>query len=110
MERRHIQLAGGVDLLLEQTAHFKTGLFTVTLAVPLRQETATAWALLPEVLYRGTCKHGSIEALSAAADNLYGAGVDVGVRQCGESQCVCIRCGFVDECRMRRFCWNPSLN
>lgn len=91
------QLAPGVELLAARSTQFKTGLFTVTLIVPLREETATANALIPEVLYRGSRRHPDISSLSAAADSLYGAAVSVGVRQRGESQCVCLRCGFIDD-------------
>ena len=97
MDRQYRQLASGVELLATQTSQFKTGLFTVTLTVPLREENATANALIPDVLYRGSRKHPDIASLSAAADSLYGAALGVGVRQRGESQCVCLRCGFIDD-------------
>lgn len=97
MDRQYKQLAPGVELLAVQTGQFKTGLFTVTLIVPLRRETATANALIPEVLYRGSRRHPDIASLSAAADSLYGAAVGVGVRQRGESQCVGLQCGFIDD-------------
>lgn len=97
MDRQYRQLAPGVELLAVRTDQFKTGLFTVTLVVPLRKETATANALIPEVLYRGSRRHPDIASLSAAADSLYGAAVGVGVRQRGESQCVSVQCGFIDD-------------
>lgn len=98
MEQRRIQLASGVELLSVRTEQFKTGLFTVTLTVPLRKETATANALLTDVLYRGSRKHPDIVSLSAATDGLYGAALEVGVRQRGESQCICFQCSFIDDC------------
>jgi len=94
---QHIQLAQGVDLLSECTERFKTGLFSVTLTVPLSSETATEYALIPGVLYRGSRKHPNIHSLSAATDYLYGTAVEVGVRQRGESQCICIQAGFIDD-------------
>ena len=98
MEQRRIQLASGVELVTANTDQFKTGLFTVTLTVPLRKETATAYALIPDVLYRGSQRYPDIVSLSAATDNLYGAALEVGVRQRGESQCVCLQCSFIDDC------------
>lgn len=98
MACRRIELTSGVELLTAQLDQFKTSLFTVTLAVPLRKETATAYALLPEVLYRGTRTHPDIVSLSAATDDLYGAALEVGVSQRGESQCVSIQCSFIDDC------------
>lgn len=97
MEQRRTQLASGVELIAVRTDQFKTGLFTVTLTVPLRRETATAYALIPDVLYRGSRRHPDIVSLSAATDSLYGAALEVGVRQRGESQCVCFQCSFIDD-------------
>ena len=54
MDRKEIRLALGVELLSEHTEQFKTGLFSVTLTVPLRKETATSCALTADVLYRGS--------------------------------------------------------
>lgn len=97
MEQWCIQLAAGVKLLSVHTDKFKTGLFSVTLTVPLRKETATANALIADVLYRGSRKHPDISSLSAAADDLYGAALEVGVRQRGETQCICLQCSFIDD-------------
>ena len=68
MKRTSVQLAPGVRLLTLRTNQFKTNLFSVTLAVPLARETASANALIPEVLYRGTRRCPDIERLSAEAD------------------------------------------
>ncbi|MBQ6601566.1 MAG: insulinase family protein, partial [Clostridia bacterium] len=97
MKQRHIQLASGVELLMVHTNQFKTGLFSVTLTVPLRKETVTANALLTDVLYRGSRLHPDIASLSAATDDLYGAALEVGVRQRGETQCICLQCSFIDD-------------
>ena len=97
MEQRQIQLASGVELISVCTDQFKTGLFTVTLTVPLCKEHATANALIADVLYRGSRKHPDIVSLSAATDDLYGAALEIGIRQRGESQCICARCSFIDD-------------
>ena len=97
MQQHWKRLADGVELAVTQTDKFKTGLLAATLTIPLRAETATAGALIPEVLYRGTSRHPDMEKLSAAADTLYGASLSVGVRQRGESQCVSVLCGFIDD-------------
>ena len=97
MERSHKRLAPGVDLIVNRTEQFKTGLLTVTLTVPLREETASAYALIPDVLYRGSRKHPDIESLCAATDYLYGASLGPAVRQRGESQCISFLCSFIDD-------------
>lgn len=97
MKRTSVQLAPGVRLLTLRTNQFKTNLFSVTLAVPLARETASANALIPEVLYRGTRRCPDIERLSAEADRLYGASIGVGIRRRGEMQCVTLRCAAADD-------------
>ena len=96
MEQYQKQLADGVELAVNRTDKFKTGLLSVTLTIPLRRETATAGALIPEVLCRGSRNHPDMERLSAAADALYGASLGPIVRQRGESQCVSFLCGVID--------------
>ena len=97
MERFHKTLADGVELVMTRTNQFKTGVFSVTLTVPLRADTATAYALIPDVLYRGSRNHPNMESLSAATDELYGASLGPAVRQRGESQCVGFQCSFIDD-------------
>lgn len=97
MEQTHKSLAPGVELIVNRTEQFKTGLLSVTLTVPLRGDTATANALIPDVLYRGSRQHPDIESLSAATDYLYGASLGPSVRQRGESQCISFLCSFIDD-------------
>jgi predicted Zn-dependent peptidase len=98
MEISHQVLAPGAELLCVQTEKFKTGVFSVSLVMPLREETATAHALLADVLYRGSEQYPDIESISAATDELYGASVGPSVRQRGESQSVCFSASFIDDC------------
>lgn len=91
------RLADGVELAVSQTDKFKTGLLSVTLTIPLDADTATAGALIPEVLGRGSRNHPDMERLSSAADELYGASLGPVVRQRGESQCVSFLCSFIDD-------------
>lgn len=98
MEITHQILAPGVELLCVQTEKFKTGVFSVSLVMPLREETATAHALIADVLYRGSEGYPDIESISAATDELYGASVGPSVRQRGESQSVCFSASFIDDC------------
>lgn len=97
MQQHWKRLADGVELAAVQTDKFKTGLLAASLTIPLSAETATAGALIPEVLYRGSRNHPDMERLSAATDELYGASLSTGVRQRGESQCVSVLCGFIDD-------------
>lgn len=97
MRQHWKRLADGVELAVSQTDKFKTGLLAVTLTIPLGRETATAGALIPEVLSRGSRNYPSMEKLSAATDALYGASLGPAVRQRGESQCVSLLCSFISD-------------
>ena len=97
MEQYQERLADGVELMVNRTDKFKTGLLSITLTAPLCRETATAGALIPEVLYRGSRNYPDMEQLSAATDALYGASLGPIVRQRGESQCVSFLCGVIDD-------------
>ena len=97
MQQHWKRLVDGVELSAIQTDKFKTGLLAVTLTIPLSGETATAGALIPEVLSRGSRNHPDMERLSAATDALYGASLGPAVRQRGESQCVSFLSSFIDD-------------
>ena len=76
MERTRIQLADGVYLTYLPARKFKTSLLSAQFVTPLQQETASAYALLPAILRRGTVRYPDLGALSARLDRLYGASVD----------------------------------
>lgn len=97
MERSHKILSDGVELVVCRSDQFKTGLISATLAAPLCRETATAYALTPDVLYRGSRQYPDMECLSAATDQLYGAALGPAVRQRGENQCISLLCSFIDD-------------
>ena len=98
MEQHWKRLTNGVELMVNRTDKFKTGLLSVTLTAPLHRDTATAGALIPDVLYRGCRRYPDMERLSAATDTLYGASLGPAVRQRGESQCVSFLCSVIDDC------------
>ena len=81
MERTRIQLADGVYLTYLPARKFKTSLLSAQFVTPLQQETASAYALLPAILRRGTVRYPDLGALSARLDRLYGASVDYTVRK-----------------------------
>lgn len=76
---------------------FKTSRLTVNLIAGLDRVSASANALLPAVLSRGTARYPDMEQLSAAMDTLYGATVDSIVRKKGERQCIGFAASFIDD-------------
>lgn len=97
MQATRVQLADGVYLTYLPARKFKTSLLSAQFVTPLRQETASAWALLPAVLRRGTVRYPDLEALSAQLDRLYGASVEYTIRKKGENQCVGFVASFIDD-------------
>ena len=76
---------------------FKTSRLTVNLITGLDRAAASANALLPAVLSRGTARCPDMESLSAAMDTLYGTTVDSIVRKKGERQCIGFAASFIDD-------------
>ena len=97
MEMTRTKLAEGVYLTYLPARKFKTSLLSAQFAVPIRQETASAYALLPAVLRRGTVTYPDMGSLSARLDRLYGARIDYTVRKKGENQCVGFVASFIDD-------------
>ena len=97
MEGKRTQLFPGVWLRTVHTDKFKSAYLSLTLMTQLNRENASANALLPRVLHRGTMVHPDMESLSAALDELYGGAVEPVVRKKGESQCVGFLASFLDN-------------
>ena len=93
----HRELLPGVRLTAVQTNKFKSNLLSVTLMAPLDAKTASANALLPYVLRRGTREHPDMESLSAALDELYGGSIEPAVRKKGEAQGIGFVGSFLDD-------------
>ena len=91
------KLTDGVYLTYLPARKFKTSLLSAQFVTPLAEETASAYALLPAVLRRGTVTYPDMGALSARLDKLYGARIDYTVRKKGESQCVGFVASFIDD-------------
>ena len=93
----HRELMPGVRLTAVHTNKFKSNLLSLSLLSPLKAETASANALLPYVLRRGTERHPDMESLSAALDDLYGGSIEPSVRKKGETQAVGFVASFLDD-------------
>ena len=91
------KLAEGVYLTCLPARKFKTSLLSAQFVTPLRRETASAYALLPAVLRRGTVSCPDMGSLSARLDQLYGARIEYTVRKKGENQCVGFVASLIDD-------------
>lgn len=97
MEMTRTKLAEGVYLTCLPARKFKTSLLSAQFVTPLRQETASAMALLPAVLRRGTVSYPDQGVMAAHLDQLYGAHVDYTIRKKGENQCVGFVASMIDD-------------
>ena len=97
MNRNRTEIMQNVFLTYLPDRKFKTGYLSAQFITPLRKETASANALLPAVLHRGTMRCPDMEQLSAAMDRLYGAQIDYTVRKKGETQCVGFVASVIDD-------------
>lgn len=97
MEVTRTKLAQGVYLTQLPARKFKTSLISAQFMSPLETQTASAQALLPAVLRRGTMRFPDMGALSSEMDRLYGAQIDYTVRKKGECQCVGFVASFIDD-------------
>lgn len=97
MEMTRTQLADGIYLTYLPARKFKTSLLSAQFVVPLRKETASAYALLPAVLRRGTVSCPDMGALESRLDKLYGASIDYTIRKKGENQCVGFVASMIDD-------------
>ena len=97
MNVTRMELLPGVHLTAVHTNKFKSSLLGVELLVPITGADASANALVPMVLRRGTAQHPDMESLSAALDELYGGSIEPMVRKKGETQCVGFVGSFLDD-------------
>ena len=97
MEMTRTKLAEGVYLTYLPAHKFKTSLLSAQFVTPIKAESASAFALLPAVLRRGTVRWPDLGALSQQLDLLYGAKVDYTVRKKGENQCIGFVASFIDD-------------
>lgn len=78
-------LKEGINLHLIKTNNFKTNLYAVFLATPLKKETVTLNALLTAVLRRGTKSMPSQDLISKKLEEMYGASFDCGIEKTGDN-------------------------
>ena len=86
MQPQNIPLADHVDLLTWQDAKFKTARLTVAFFLPLSEETAAQYAILPGILTHATAAYPDRIALCRHLSRLYGALVSGSVMRIGEHQ------------------------
>lgn len=94
----NILIAPGVTLRALQTHKFKTGCFSVNFLRQHNQKNASADALLPSVLLRGTEKYPDMQQITTQLDSLYGSTFGTLVRCKGEAKLFGFYADFLEDC------------
>ncbi len=89
--------ADGVSFLTIPDDRFTTARISVSIYLPLREETAGAVAMLPFLLRRGCRRLDNVTAFHHALDSLYGANIDGYVTSAGETQIVNMTMSCIDD-------------
>ena len=94
---QRMELLPGMYLTSVQTDRFKSACLSISLLRPLCREEAAQNALLASVLIQGTALHPTMQDLSLALDNLYGASLGPLVRKNGQVQTCGLYAGFLED-------------
>lgn len=89
--------AAGVTFLTINDDRFTTARLTVSLYLPLAEETAGAYAMLPFLLRRGCRRFPTMTAFHRQLDRLYGANIDGYVSKAGETQIVNLTMSCIED-------------
>lgn len=79
------EIKEGIKLHTINTNNFKTNLYAIFLATPLKRENVTLDALLTAVLRRGTNNMTSQDVISKKLEEMYGASFDCGIEKTGDN-------------------------
>ena len=91
------RLADGVMFSAVRDSRFKTMKISANIIVPLSADSASANALLCGVLSRSTGAYPDFTALSRKLSSLYGAELNVSVRQAGDNQVLTLSASGLDD-------------
>ncbi len=97
MELEKIPLGYEMTLLHLPGQRFRTGRLTGVFALPLTEDTAAGYALLPGLLTRRCDAYPTVAALSRRLDELYGAAVSGEVMRLGHWQILTFSVSFLEE-------------
>lgn len=88
MNMTRTEILPGIFLNYLHSDKFKFADLSIYLLTQLSRDTASANALIPMVLRRGTVRYPDMEALCNRLDELYGASVEPAIRKIGEIQLI----------------------
>ncbi len=89
--------AEGITFTALPDPRFKTARLSVGMFLPLNEQTAAAYALLPVLLTRATAKTPTLIAMHRRLSRLYGAAVTAGVQRLGDCQLLTLTVQCIDN-------------
>ena len=97
MDINRNDIADGVSIVSVNTKHFKTNEIAVTLALPLKKDTASANSLMINLLSRRCAKYPSLLDINNELARLYGADLISSVEKQGECQVLKLGLTCIDD-------------
>lgn len=94
---KHMPLLPGVTLHAIHDTRFKQGCLSVNYAAPMSAETASANAILPNILPRGSAAYPDMRAVTRRLDEMYGAALSPMARRVGDIQATGLYLSFLDD-------------
>ncbi len=82
------EIKEGIKFHSINTNNFKTNLYALFLAIPLKRENITIDALLTAILRRGSKTMPSQEIISKKLEEMYGASFDCGIEKSGDNHVI----------------------
>ena len=82
------EIKKGITIHKINTNKFKTNLFAVFIATPLKRESVTKNALITSILRRGSKNIPSQDIISKKLEEMYGATFDCGIEKTGDNQII----------------------
>ncbi len=94
---KHETICDGIRLNSLKTNRFKTNLLAVNIIAPLREETASEFSLLTDVLTAACEKYPSLVAIGKKEADLYSASVNAFVQKKGEYQVIVFEVSLINN-------------
>ena len=92
-----ININDGVDIISVKADRFKTNEIALSFVVPLKEETASANALLAYLISGTTKSCPTLSDFNKKLAMLYGASVNAFISKLGENQCITIEASHLDD-------------
>lgn len=91
------KLSDGINFTVIKDSRFKTARISLTMLLPLSEETVSSNAVLPFVLTHACRKYPDFSSFNKCLSSLYGASVYADVNKIGDMQTLTVSASFLDD-------------